>query len=96
VEGAIAEIEGVEEVVVIAAPDAEFGETPLAVIHGDIQRLDAQAIIRHCRNALASYKVPRYVALEAEPLPRLPSLKNNKVLLREKYKEAPAFLEKVR
>jgi fatty-acyl-CoA synthase len=96
VEGAIAEIEGVEEVVVIAAPDAEFGETPLAVIHGDIQRLDAQAIIRHCRNALASYKVPRYVALEAEPLPRLPSLKINKVLLREKYKEAPAFLEKVR
>lgn len=96
VEGAIAEIDGVEEVVVIAAQDAEFGETPLAVIHGDIARLDPQAIVRHCRSALASYKVPRYVALEPEPLPRLPSLKINKVLLRDKYKEASAFLERVR
>jgi len=96
VEGAIAEIDGVEEVVVIAAPDAEYGETPLAVIHGDLDRLDAQAIVAHCRTALASYKVPRYVALEREPLPRLPSTKINKVLLREKYREAPAFLEKVR
>jgi acyl-CoA synthetase (AMP-forming)/AMP-acid ligase II len=96
VEGAIAEIDGVAEVVVIAAEDNEFGETPLAVIHGDIDRLDPKAIVEHCRAALASYKVPRYVALEREPLPRLPSTKINKVLLREKYKEAPAFLEKVR
>jgi fatty-acyl-CoA synthase len=96
VEGAIAEIDGVDEVVVIAAADADFGETPLAVIHGDSDRLDPQAIVRHCRSALASYKVPRYVAFEPEPLPRLPSLKINKVLLREKYREAPTFLEKVR
>jgi fatty-acyl-CoA synthase len=96
VEGAIAEIDGVEEVVVIAAQDAEFGETPLAVIHGDLARLDPKAIVQHCRTALASYKVPRYVALEPEPLPRLPSTKINKVLLREKYKEAAAFLERVR
>lgn len=96
VEGAIAEIDGVEEVVVIAATDSDFGETPLAVIHGDMDRLDPQAIVRHCREALASYKVPRYVALEREPLPRLPSTKINKVLLREKYKDASSFLEKVR
>lgn len=96
VEGAIAEIDGVEEVVVIAAHDAEFGETPLAVIYGDLSRLDAQAIVRHCRAALASYKVPRYVALEAEPLPRLPSTKINKVALRDKYREATTFLDKVR
>jgi len=96
VEGAIAEIDGVEEVVVIAAQDDDYGETPLAVIHGDVDQLDPQTIVRHCRNALASYKVPRYVAFEREPLPRLPSTKINKVLLREKYKEAANFLEKVR
>lgn len=96
VEGAIAEIDGVEEVVVIAAQDAEFGETPLAVIHGDLDRLDPQAIVRHCRLALASYKVPRYIAIEPDPLPRLPSTKINKVLLRERYRDAATFLEKVR
>ncbi len=96
VEGAIAEIDGVEEVVVIAAADAEFGETPLAVVHGAIDRLSPEAIVRHCRAALASYKVPRYVALEREPLPRLPSTKIDKGALREKYREAPGFLEKVR
>jgi fatty-acyl-CoA synthase len=95
-EAAIAEIEGVEEVAVLAAKDDEFGETPLAVIHGDLQRLDKTAIVQHCRAALASYKVPRYIALEPEPLPRLPSGKISKVLLREKYREAPAFLERVR
>ncbi|MGE4430948.1 MAG: class I adenylate-forming enzyme family protein [Sphingobium sp.] len=96
VEGAIAEMEGVDEVVVIAAQDADFGETPLAIIHGDPDRLDPQDIVAHCRTALASYKVPRYIALEPEPLPRLPSTKINKVLLREKYREAASFLEKIR
>lgn len=96
VEGAIAEIDGVREVVVIAALDADFGETPLAIIHGDVDQLDTKYIVEHCRLTLASYKVPRYVALEREPLPRLSSTKINKVLLREKYREAAAFLEKVR
>ena len=96
VEGAITEIDGVEEVVVIAAQDVEFGETPLAVIYGDTAKLTAKGIVQHCRAALASYKVPRYVAIESEPLPRLASTKINKVLLREKYRDAPSFLEKVR
>lgn len=95
VESTIAEIDGVVEVVVLAAKDAEFGETPLAVVHGD-SSLNARTILAHCRQTLASYKVPRYVVLEPEPLPRLPSGKISKVSLREKYKEAPAFLERVR
>lgn len=95
VESAIAEIEGVVEVVVLSAKDAEFGETPLAVVHGD-ERVTPRVILAHCRQVLASFKVPRYIAIEPEPLPRLPSGKISKVSLREKYKEAPAFLERVR
>ena len=95
VENAISEIPGVVEVVVLAAKDAEFGETPLAVVHAD-GCVGVRTILTHCRQMLASYKVPRYIALEPEPLPRLPSGKISKVTLREKYKEAPAFLERVR
>ena len=95
VESAIAELDGVVEVVVLAAKDAEFGETPLAVIHAD-SSVSVRTILTHCRQTLATYKVPRYVVIEPDPLPRLPSGKISKVSLREKYKEAPTFLERVR
>jgi len=96
VESAIAEIDGVVEVVVMAAKDAEFGETPLAIIHADQAKVDVRTVLSHCRTVLAAYKVPRYVVFEAEPFARLPSGKIAKVTVREKYKEVPAFLERVR
>jgi len=89
-------VEGVQEVVVLPAKDAQFGETPLAVVYGDASRLNIPAIIAHCNSHLSNYKVPRYVAIEAEPLPRLATGKVSKVLLREKYKDAHTFLPKVR
>lgn len=95
VESVIAEVPGVEEVVVLSARDDQFGETPLAVAHGD-PALTAEAIVAHCNAHLADYKVPRYVAIEPEPLPRMASGKISKLILREKYKDAPAFLPKVR
>jgi fatty-acyl-CoA synthase len=96
VESVIAEVEGVKEVVVLPAKDEQFGETPLAVVHGDAERISIPAIIAHCNDQLSNYKVPRYVAIEAEPLPRLASGKISKIPLREKYKDAPSFLTKVR
>ena len=96
VESVIAEVEGVQEVVVLPATDAQFGETPLAVVYGDTARISIPAIIAHCNSHLSNYKVPRYVAIESEPLPRLASGKISKIPLREKYKEAPSFLPKVR
>jgi fatty-acyl-CoA synthase len=45
---------------------------------------------------LARYKVPRYVVIEAEPLPRLPSGKISKTALRAKYKDAANLLTKIR
>jgi fatty-acyl-CoA synthase len=63
VESVIAEVEGVHEVVVLSAKDAQFGETPLAIVYGDAANLIVPAIIAHCNAHLSDYKVPRYVAI---------------------------------
>ena len=96
VESAITELDEVEEAVVLAAKDKTFGETPLAVVYGDNGPINPEAILAHCREALASYKIPSYVVVEQRPMPRLPSGKIDKVSLREKYKDAPSFLRKLR
>jgi fatty-acyl-CoA synthase len=96
VEGVIAEVEGVQEVVVIPAPDTQFGETPLAIVYGDPAVVSIDAIVSHCAEHLASYKLPRYIVLEDEPLPRLASGKVAKVTVRDKYKDAHLRLQKVR
>ncbi len=95
VERAVSEYPGVEEVAVIAAKDARFGETPLAVVYGRA-RIDVGSLIAHCNERLADFKVPRYVAFESEPLPRLATQKISKPLLRAKYKDAHETLERVR
>jgi long-chain acyl-CoA synthetase len=46
-------------------------------------QLDVEAIVRHCRERLADFKVPQYVAQRDEPLPRNPSGKVLKTQLRE-------------
>lgn len=85
----------IEECLVIAAKDEKFGETPLAVVYatGDV---DVAALIAHCNEHLADYKVPRYVAVEREPMPRTATGKLSKPPLREKYADAAAKLERVR
>jgi fatty-acyl-CoA synthase len=40
-----------------------------------------------CERVLADYKLPRYVVLRAEPLPRLPSGKIAKRAVREEYRD---------
>jgi long-chain acyl-CoA synthetase len=45
--------------------------------------LDIDAVIGHCRAHLADFKVPQYLALREEPLPRNPSGKVLKTQLRE-------------
>ena len=95
VERVIMEIDGVIEVAVIGVADARFGETPLAVIHA-ARPLDIAAVIRHCDLQLSNYKVPRYVVLSDEPLPRLPAGKISKPELRTRHRDAPQQLAKVR
>ncbi|WP_084399722.1 class I adenylate-forming enzyme family protein [Henriciella aquimarina] len=86
---------GIEECMVIAATDEKFGETPLAIVHtrGEV---DVPALIAHCNERLADYKVPRFVAIEREPMPRTATGKLSKPAMREKYRNASQHLKRVR
>jgi acyl-CoA synthetase (AMP-forming)/AMP-acid ligase II len=84
VENALAGAPGVGEAAVVAVPDEMMGEKVGAVIvplaNGDA---DVAAIIAYCRAHLADFKVPQYVSVRTEPLPRNPGGKVLKGQLRE-------------
>jgi fatty-acyl-CoA synthase len=94
-EAVLLQIDGVEECAVIAAPDEKFGETPAAIItaSGD---LDVATVIEECGKVLSDFKVPRYVVLRADPLPRLPNGKISKRDIRTEYADLTDRFEKVR
>ncbi|MEQ3549890.1 AMP-binding protein [Pseudonocardia nematodicida] len=93
-EAVISGIPGVKEVTVIAAPDERFGETPAAVVWGE--GLEPEIIIAECNRQMADFKVPRYVVVRDEPLPRLPSGKIAKPAVRSEYADIAATHSKVR
>ncbi|HEX5225376.1 MAG TPA: AMP-binding protein [Solirubrobacteraceae bacterium] len=84
VENALAGAPGVGEAAVVAVPDEMMGEKVGAVIVPAAgAEPDVQAIIAHCRANLADFKVPQYVALREEPLPRNPGGKLLKAQIRD-------------
>jgi fatty-acyl-CoA synthase len=95
IEAVVAAVEGVAEVVVISAPDEKFGETPAAIVVA-AGPLDAATVIEACNVGLSSYKVPRYVVIRTDPLPRLPNGKVAKVAVREEYRDVANTHPKVR
>lgn len=72
VEGAIAGLPGVQEVCAYGVPDERWGETvKVAVVRSPGSEVTADAIVERCREHLAGFKVPRYVAfLDAADIPR--------------------------
>ncbi len=46
-------------------------------------QIDIDALLDHCRAHLADFKIPQYVAVRPDPLPRNPSGKVLKAQLRE-------------
>jgi fatty-acyl-CoA synthase len=87
-EAAVASLDGVAEVAVIAAPDSTFGETPAAIVVVEPDHdVDEARVVAHCEQLLADYKVPRYVVLRSHPLPRLPSGKVAKQAIRDEYRD---------
>jgi fatty-acyl-CoA synthase len=95
VERVVCEFPGVVEALAIAAPDVKFGETPLVVYHGPAE-IDVPSLIQYCDANLSNYKVPRYVAFSADPLPRLATGKLSKPAIRQLYAGAHERLARVR
>jgi fatty-acyl-CoA synthase len=90
VEEAIYRLPQVSEVAVIGLPDPKWIEAVSAVVvvkHG--QTLDAPALLAHCREHLAAFKVPKHVFF-CETLPKNPSGKILKRQLRQQYQSSGA------
>ena len=83
------------EVAVIGAQYERFGETPMAIVYAS-RPIEPAEIVAYCNAQMADYKVPRYVAIEPEPLPRLATGKLAKKDLKERYKDAHLRLPRVR
>ena len=81
VECTIESLDGVQEVAVIGVPDGVRGQAVKAFVVAEPGAgLDPQAVIDHCEERLASFKVPSYVEF-VEKLPRGSYGKVNKQLL---------------
>jgi len=78
IERALTSLDGLEEVAAYGVPHDRWGETVAVTVWG--KNLDADQVVAHCRSRLGDYKIPRYVTITDEPLPRSMS---GKILRRE-------------
>ena len=88
IEDALVMHEQVADVAVIGVPNEDMGEEVKAVVQlADPSRASddlAEELVAYSRQHLAGYKVPRSIDFEEE-LPRLPTGKLYKRLLRDRY-----------
>ena len=82
--GAVAMHAGVLECAAIGVPDDKSGEAVKLFVVKKDEALTADALIRHCREHLTGYKVPRDVEFRSE----LPKTNVGKILRRELRDEA--------
>jgi acyl-CoA synthetase (AMP-forming)/AMP-acid ligase II len=85
VEAALYRHPGVAEAAVIGVPDERLGEALFAVIACKPgATLTTEDIIRHCREYIGGYKIPRQITF-VDALPRTAIGKEQKAVLRETY-----------
>jgi acyl-CoA synthetase (AMP-forming)/AMP-acid ligase II len=90
VENAILGCAGVADAAVVGVSDETYGEAVAAFVElEEGAALDAEQIVAHCRDAIASYKKPKYVVF----LDALPRNTIGKVLKRELADFAPPELK---
>ena len=84
VENALVAAPGVFEVSVVGVPDEMMGEKVGAiVVPTPGSTFDREAFLAHARSALADFKVPQYLSVLQDVLPRNPSGKVLKSVLRQ-------------
>jgi long-chain acyl-CoA synthetase len=84
VENALASAPGVGEAAAIGVPDEMMGEkVGAAIVPAAGAELDVAAVLGYVRERLADFKVPQYVAVLSDPLPRNPGGKVLKAQLRD-------------
>jgi long-chain acyl-CoA synthetase len=84
VEACIYRLPGVAECCVFSVPDARLGEEiGVAVVMKPGESSSAEAVIAHCAVQISKHKVPRYVWILDQPLPRNASGKFLRRELRE-------------
>lgn len=89
VEAALLAAPSVADACVLAVPDDVMGEKVGAVLFGE--QVDVPAVLEHCREQLADYKVPQYVSVVTTPLPRNAGGKLLKAKLREQVRWGSAL-----
>jgi len=91
VETALFDHPAVAECAVFGVPDDRLGEeVAAAIMLNPGFEEDAEALRAHCAKVLAKYKIPRYIWLSHDPLPRNASGKFLKRQLREELELADA------
>jgi acyl-CoA synthetase (AMP-forming)/AMP-acid ligase II len=84
VENALASIPGLAEAAVVGVPDDVMGEKVGAVlVPAPGASLEPSEVAGALRERLADFKVPQYIVVRSEPLPRNPGGKILKRNLRE-------------
>jgi acyl-CoA synthetase (AMP-forming)/AMP-acid ligase II len=84
VENALAGAPGVADAAVVGVPDEVMGEKVGAVlVPAPGTEIDTAAVLEHLAGRLADFKLPQYLAVRSEPLPRNPGGKLLKRRIRD-------------
>jgi long-chain acyl-CoA synthetase len=84
IEGVVAMHAGVLECASVGVPDDKSGEAVKVVVIRKDPALTAEEVLKHCREHLTGYKIPKYVEFRTE-LPKTPVGK----VLRRELRDAP-------
>jgi fatty-acyl-CoA synthase len=87
IERLLTSLPGMVEVAVIGVPDERWGETPAVIAVGDPDLVTPSAVLAACDGILADFKLPRYLVVRDQPLPRNMSAKVQKRQLVDAYRD---------
>lgn len=90
VENVLARLPGVVEAAVVGRPCPVLGERVHAFISAPTSKLTADVVRAFCAEQLSDYKVPDYVEISPDPLPRNANGKIVKATLRDRILQATA------